>query len=357
MKKHLPAIAFLAGAVCCAVLGIAATLCLGTSVPAPDAALKADAAARMQACMDEVKRYKTEEGLALSEEDRFGTGMLGERLTGITTTLGVLEAKRTTANSDMAALAVQLLEEAGVQPGQRIGAGCSGSFPSLNLALICACDAMGVECRYIASIGASSYGANQPELTFPEMACRLADEGLISCRPLAVSAGGQNDLGLDMDGEALDSVWNQLAPWQLTEIRESDYPENLRQRIRLYEADGPLSCFVAVGGGLVTSGRTDAQLGQGLLRPDRVGPITDKSGLLERYSASGLPVIELLNIKKLVADYNLPYDPETLPATGTSALYRTVSRPKVPALAALAASLVCLGLFARQSRRQKGENL
>lgn len=355
MKKHVPPLLWLAAAVCCVALGITATLYLGSSVPAKDYDLKADAAARMQACMEALKRYKAEEGLALSGEDWFKTGMLGDRLSGITTTLGVLEAKRTTANSDMAALVVQMLEQADVQPGQAIGAGCSGSFPSLNLALLCACDAMGVDCRYITSIGASSYGANQPQLTFPEMACRLADEGLISHPPLAVSAGGQNDLGQDMDSQALNGVWRQLAAWSLIKIEEADYPQNLRLRTRLYEADGPISCFVAVGGGLVTSGRADAQLGQGVLRPDRVGPITDKSGLLERYSAAGLPVIELLNVKKLVADYDLPYDPQTLPAPGTSAIYYTTTRPRLPALAGIAACIGCFVLFARESRRQKGE--
>lgn len=348
---------WLVGAVFCAAAGIAISLAWGQAVPAPDSAVKRAAAAKMQLCMDRVKAYKAEEGLSLAPEDLFDTGLLGDRLTGLTTTLGIVEAKRTTANSDMAALAVQLLREAGVRPGDTIGAGFSGSFPALNLAVLAACDAMEVQCIYIASIGASSYGANQPSLTFPEMACRLADEGLIASYPAAVSAGGQNDLGQDMDPDDLASVWEQLSAWPLTVLREEDYTQNLAQRERLYAAKGGIRCFVAVGGGIATAGKNNAQLGQGLLRPDRVGILTEKSGLLERYCAAGVPCIEFLNIKKLMADYNLPYDPAQLHPAGQSAVYQTISRPKAPALAGLLAALLCLWGCRRAVIRERKDAL
>lgn len=54
--------------------------------------------------------------------------MIGDEYTPITTSLGSEEAKRTTANPDMAALLVQMLTEAGVKSGDTIGAGLFG-FP------------------------------------------------------------------------------------------------------------------------------------------------------------------------------------------------------------------------------------
>ncbi|MCD8052767.1 MAG: poly-gamma-glutamate system protein [Lachnospiraceae bacterium] len=344
---------WLAAAVLAVVLGIGATLALGSRVDASDADVKRVAEEKMALCMEAIRGYKEEEGLELAEEDLFETGLLGDRLTGLTTTLGILEAKRTSAATVMAALAVELLTEAGVKAGDTIGAGFSGSFPGLNLALLCACDAMGVRCIYMASIGASSYGANQPELTFPEMACRLAEDGLISDYPAAVSAGGEMDVGTDMDQDDLASVWEQLSRWEVLRIEIEDYPENLSYRQGIYEADGPLSCFVGVGGGLVTAGHGETDLGQGVIAPDRVGPITEKSGLLERYSASGIPVIQLLNIKKLVADYGLPYDPEEPAEIGASALYYEMSYPAGPALLGIGAALFCLVGYRRQKRRER----
>ena len=61
----------------------------------------------------------------------------------------------------MGALLVQMLTEAGVKSGDTIGAGFSGSFPTLNLAVLAAGEAMNVKVIYIASMGASTFGANQ----------------------------------------------------------------------------------------------------------------------------------------------------------------------------------------------------
>ena len=68
-------------------------------------------------------------GIPLSELDYHQTGMIGESYTGITTTLGAIEAKRTTAWPEMGALCVRLLHEAGVRSGDTVGAGFSGSSP------------------------------------------------------------------------------------------------------------------------------------------------------------------------------------------------------------------------------------
>lgn len=49
--------------------------------------------------------------------------MIGEEYTDITTTLGSIEAKRTAADPDMAALLVRMFSEAGLRSGDRVGAG------------------------------------------------------------------------------------------------------------------------------------------------------------------------------------------------------------------------------------------
>ena len=105
-------------------------------------ALQLDARARMERCMEAVRGYREELGLPLSPGDFHKTGLIGEEYTDITTTLGSIEAKRTAADPDMAALLVRMFSEAGLRSGDRVGAGFSGSFPSLNLAVLCACDGL-----------------------------------------------------------------------------------------------------------------------------------------------------------------------------------------------------------------------
>ncbi|MBR6703910.1 MAG: poly-gamma-glutamate system protein [Lachnospiraceae bacterium] len=89
-----------------------------------------------------VKEERLARGYALVPEDTLELGLLGEEITAITTSLGNLEAKRTSQLPDMAALFVRLLHEAGVKKGDTVGASFSASFPGADLALLCAADVM-----------------------------------------------------------------------------------------------------------------------------------------------------------------------------------------------------------------------
>lgn len=75
------------------------------------------AADLLEDCFRQVRTYKEELGIPLSELDYHQTGMIGESYTGITTTLGAIEAKRTTAWPEMGALCVRLLHEAASDRG------------------------------------------------------------------------------------------------------------------------------------------------------------------------------------------------------------------------------------------------
>ena len=67
------------------------------------------AAEQMKSCMAELKAERLRRGIPIDEEtDRFSTGLLGTDFTAITTTLGNLEAKRTSCQPDMAALVCDL---------------------------------------------------------------------------------------------------------------------------------------------------------------------------------------------------------------------------------------------------------
>lgn len=312
------------------------------------------AAEQLEGCFAAVRGYKAELGIPMSEEDLHQTGMIGESYSGTTTTLGAIEAKRTTAWPDMGGLCVRLLHEAGVRPGDTVGAGFSGSFPAMNLALVAACESMDVRLVCIASVGSSTYGANNPELTFPEMLWRLRRDGLIRTESAAVTMGGRNDVGADMDPDLAADIRGRLLACGLNLMEEADFQTNLALRQALYQQEGPIDCFVAVGGNVTSMGRGESgiSLGQGVLRPVRMPRLDDVSGLVQRYLVQGLPVINLLNIKKIAADYGFAYDPATWPPIGQSAVYHNIRYPKgwlFIGLAGSGALLLLCGILRRRT--------
>jgi len=308
--------------------------------------VQVEAARRLERYFAAVRGYKEELDIPLSGDDIHKTGMIGLPYTGITTTSGALEAKRTAAWPDMAALCVRMLFEAGIQPGDTVGAGFSGSFPGMNLAVVAACESMNVELVCISSVGASTYGANNPELTFPEMMHRLRQDGLIRTRSAAVTMGGYHDVGLDMEQELADQIRRRLTGLGLRLVGEADFQANLSLREAIYGQEGPIDCFVAVGGNLTSLGQGEAgvSLGQGVLRPDRALRIDASSGLVQRYLARGIPVINLLNIKKIMADYSMPYDPVQWPPIGQSAVYSDIRYDRGWILLGLGGTTVLLAL-------------
>lgn len=321
--------------------------------------VQVQAAQQMEQCMQAIWEYKQELGIPMSKEDTHQTGLIGQSYTEITTTLGALEAKRTTAWPDMAALCVRLLHEAGVRAGDTVGAGFSGSFPGMNLAMVTACESMGVTLKCIPSVGASTYGANDPELTFPEMMCLLRQDGWIKTEVAVATMGGGDDIGREMPAETVATIQGRLKELGVSIVELPDFSENLSWREEYY---GPIDCFVAVGGNVTSLGRTEdsASLGQGVLKPDRTMRLTEESGLVQRYCAAGTPVINLLNIKFLVAEYGLPYDPAEWPEIGQSAVYSVRSYPKLwivfGGVCACGALLACYRIRGGKSSGARGEN-
>lgn len=336
------------------VLAVTLMISEGTArkVKAEDYDIKYRAAVRMEQCMERIKERKKALGIPITKEDIFQTGMLGQEYTPMTTTIGALEAKRTTADPNMAALVVEMLKEAGVRPGDRVGAGFSGSFPSMDLAVLCACEEMGVDITYISSAGASSWGANQPELPFPDMALLLAEEGLLSHNSDAVSLGGDLDCGVNMADETREDLIRRFEEYPCIFIYEPDYEKDIAIRKEIYEKNGGITCFIGVGGNETTSGLEETQVGWGVTQPFKVQKTDSNSGLLDTYNSEGLPVIQLLNIKKIVTEYGLPYAPENLPAIGTGEVYFETQYPVAVAAAgvAAAAAILCIAVYREKKR-------
>jgi poly-gamma-glutamate system protein len=258
------------------------------------------------------------------------TGLIGIESSPITTTLGSVEAKRTTTNPDFAGLIVLLLKEAGVEKGDTIAVGASGSFPGLILAVCSASRALRLETLVICSLGASQWGANDPRFTWLEMARCIGIGEAGTLRMIAATIGGDADIGKEMNEEGRRLLLDSIRRSGLPPFQEPDLKLNVRQRLDLYERSAggkTIKAFVNIGGSWANMG-TDASvlnIKPGVVRAVRLPP-PGRRGVLQEMAGRGVPVIHLLNIGKLAERYGLPWDPSPLPAPGEGAIYRRAER-------------------------------
>lgn len=318
-----------------------------------------DASERYLRALECIRNERLRRGIPLSAEDTLGLGLIGLPNSAISTSVGDLEAKRTAELPEMAALCVRLFAEAGLKEGDTLAACFSGSFPGIDLAAVCAADAMGLRIVYSAAVGASFYGANIPEYTAPEMLMTAYEAGLIGSAPALVTMGGENDAGTNMTGalmeetEEIEAVKARLAAEGLAVTPVASLDEAVRLRLGIC---GNPAAFVNVGGNVAGIGRNAFALenSYGILAPQRIS-LNAGSGLMEYYLNEGIPVISFLNIKKLCLEYGIAFDPDRLPEPGTEGVYyeRRYDRGLIAAVGAVTfAALIFIEKDRKKSLRQ-----
>ncbi|MBI5579083.1 MAG: poly-gamma-glutamate system protein [Deltaproteobacteria bacterium] len=326
-REHGPLHRLSAGQGPLLILAAAALLVLGAleatrSLPAdPLYPTKLAAAQRMQLATRALREERLVRGIPIEPEiDPNATGLIGPEYTAITTTLGYLPAKRTSTNPNMAGVLVAMLDRAGAKPGDCAAVGFSGSFPALNIAVLCALQAMELRPAMVSSVGASSYGANDPRFTWLDMEQILNERGLSPWRSDAVSPGGVASIPTFFGDEGIREMQAAIARSGLPALDEQGdetLQTDVARRMALYETvcGGRPAVFINVGGSLPALGNCPQAhaLPTGLLPPD-IRSAAPGCGVIFRMAAAGVPVIHLLNIRKIARDYGLPVDPAHLPA-------------------------------------------
>jgi len=291
-----------------------------------------------------LKEKREQLGIPINTEDDINrTGLIGEPYSEITTTLGALEAKRSSVNPNAAALVVSYFIKLGLKPGDTVAVNLSSSFPALNLAVLAALDTCGLKGIVINSIGASTYGANRPDFTYLDMEHLLTEEGLLENHTTWFSPGGAGDSGREFPQEVLTEIETRLTAYGFRELpKTAGLQEDVRQRISLYEAGAPVSCLINVGGNLAAFGENSSlsAASGGLLTS--APPTEQGTGLIPHYLKAGVPVIHLLNLKALFSENGLPIDPVPVPEAGEGGLYS--SRRTAPVLLGIVAAVNILWL-------------
>src|SRR6266481_475112 len=262
------------------------------------------------------------------EIDPNRTGMIGSEFTGITTTLGDLAAKRTTANPDFAAALVSVVATLDLPRGTPVVIIVSGSFVGGNIAAIAAAEALGLRPVVIASLSASMWGATDLEFNWLDIAAALRARGVIRARIAAAVLGGDGAAGGGMDAAG-------VAALRASAVRDGVPVVEARPFAALIDAllgrvntslggagagaGARPGAVVNVGGALIGLGscRESYELPPGLMvRP--VSCTAGTPGLAIRLSQRGAPMLHVLNIRRLAVELGLPFDPVPLPAPGNN---------------------------------------
>ena len=301
------------------------------AVPGPKsegAAVEGEAhAVRLMArAVEAIRACRASSGPAIDPRtDLYRSGLLGIESSPITTSPGHLEAKRTTTNPVFAGGVVRMLREAGVQRGDAVAVGASGSFPGLIVATLCAARAMGVRALPILSLGASHWGANDPRWTALDIVQCLNRTGVLDVAPVALSLGGEGDAGLDMALEGRTALRRKIERAGFVFLEGGSLAASVRERMNLFESragGAAIRAFVNIGGSWADMG-TDSRVLE--LRPgfnpasSVLLPPPDRRGVIQEMAGRGIAVIHLLYIKGLAVRYGLPWDaaPSLHPPAGS----------------------------------------
>lgn len=267
----------------------------------------------------------------------------------ITTTLGSEAAKELSLHPDFAGVAIDLLRQAGVQPGDRIAVNVSGSFPGLNISVLSAVTALGAQPLLISSVGASTWGATDPFDTWLDMEHSLQKAGL-PWRSLAASPGGVGDHGGGLSKEGLALIRLAIERNGVPELGSTSVTDGIAKRLALYrDENGKLpAALINVGGSHVIFGSRGhaSPLRQGITRGYRPSPVVSDS-LAAPFLAANRPVIHFINIRRLAARYQIAA--ESPPGSASVFREQRLSPPlRAFALTGLAAAIA--GLW--QGRRR-----
>jgi poly-gamma-glutamate system protein len=287
---------------------------------------KLDAARLSQVASDCIKNYRLEKGVFIDAiNDPNQTALIGQEYTLISTDRGYIDSKLSTTNPNFAAVIVQYLKEAGLEKGDYVAVGFTGSFPALNIAVLAAIETLNLKPIVITSVGSSNYGANDPYFTWLDMESVLYKSNVFHNKSVAASIGGGFDVGRGLSPEGRELIVKAIHRNDVEFIDEKHLDNSISRRMEIYEKhrDGqPIKAYINVGGGIASLGNTiNGQLippGLTEYLPMRNFPVR---GVIVQMGQKGIPVIHMLNVEQILTKYGLPTAPVPLPEPGDGGIF------------------------------------
>jgi poly-gamma-glutamate system protein len=251
--------------------------------------------------------------------------IIGQQYSIITTDNGMFETEVIGANPNYAAIVVDLLGKAGLKKGDYVAVAFTGSHPGVNTAVLAACQAMGVTPVTITAVGASWWGASDPDFTWLDMESLLNKRGLVHSVQAGASFGGINDMGIGLSEAGREAMKTAIARNNVPLIHEDNLPSSVARRMDLYTkaAEGhKYKTFINVGDGIASLGHIE----NGKLIRNGFNehlPLQNypARGVVHLFNTSGASTINLHDIPGLSREYGLGGAHVPLPAVGDGDVY------------------------------------
>lgn len=253
------------------------------------------------------------------------TALIGQDLTTITTDRGFIEAKLTATNPNFAAVIVDMLKEAGLEKNDVVAIAFTGSLPGLNIAVQSAVQTLQLKPIIITSVGASNWGANDPDFTWLDMESLLFRTGIFKNKSVAASIGGGLDRGRGLSPEGRQIITDAIRRNKIEFINEEHLENSIQKRMDVYNhhrEKKKIKAFINVGGGISSIGSVEngkyIPTGLSTILPMKNYPVR---GVMIQMAENNVPIIHLLNINKLAIKYGLPINPIPLPRAGEGEIF------------------------------------
>lgn len=312
-----------------------------TFVPQNDYVEKVAAAELAKQAFDVIKAKRKQLGIPVySSDDPQQSGLIGYRLTSMTTDQGNLSAKQTSINPNIAAIFVDWLKQLNLKQGDVVAFAATGSFPALNISMLAAIKTLGLKPLMIYSLGSSQYGANILAFNWLRMANELVAKGIFNYEPIGISLGGVHDSAIGISEPIVQAMKADIAKTHIYFIQPKNTEDSIEQRMNLYEQNRnnqPIKAYINMGGGVASIGLKNLKSQDKIIKVSKrlayhslpLGVITslpialaNTDSAATRFLKRGVPVINLHDVGEgLRAQYQLPRLPAFSPVIGWGPIF------------------------------------
>tara|TARA_B100000073_G_scaffold193423_1_gene160120 strand:+ start:7153 stop:8316 length:1164 start_codon:yes stop_codon:yes gene_type:complete len=291
---------------------------------------KVKAATLMSDAMRTLKESRMEKGIFVDiENDPNETGLIGSPYSLITTDEGDLDSKLTTLDPNFSAAIIHLFTQLNLKGQDTVAILMTGSMPGANIAVLAACEAVGLIPITISSVGASQWGANQDDFTWLDMESILVENDLIARKSIAASIGGRNDMGRLLSPAGRNIITENIHKHNIPLISKNRLAENIQERLDIFSTFIPIENYKAViniGGGVASLGTSFnlRLLPPGVVKRSDILNITRPGGIegvFSKFLKSNVPGLHILNIRPLTEQLKIPFAPIPIPDIGVGSLY------------------------------------
>jgi len=292
-------------------------------------------------------------------DDPLMTGLIGTKLSPITTSRGVLSEKQTSLNPNLAAAFVQELKKANLKQGDYVAVGITGSNPSANLALYAAMAVLQLKPIIITALGSSTYGANRYNLTWLDYEHILKKNNLINFYTSYASIGGRDDLGIGLSDSGIQYLRDAMQRNGVPMLSGNDLQNNIDMRMQAYQEmlpqDVRYRMFINLGGALANVGsNVNARLIKEGINRKIAEKEFEQPGVMMLFARKNVPVLHVLRFLSFAKKHDLPIAPDYLPKPGEGKVFSSrIHNVLITSIClfVLLAAIILVILYDRYDRR------